>query len=149
MRRGCSFLERGSGQMGQIRFHTSYVTDAEQYRLRRCYMVGMEGIAWERELRISENMLVVDRSIHESGKLFVPWLRTDGVEVILATSNLREQEAAYHLEVELARGTLNRLRNYLSARNQFFKLSTAYQTLLNQNTTVFLERCVVDRRSGN
>jgi hypothetical protein len=138
VRRGCFLLERGSGQMGQIRFHTSYVTDAEQYRLRRCYMVGMEGIAWERELRISENMLVVDRSIHESGKLFVPWLRADGVEVILATSNLREQEAAYHLEVELARGTLNRLRNYLSDRDQFFELSAAYQTLLNQTQQCFL-----------
>ena len=138
MRRGCFFLKRGSGQMGQIRFHTSYVNDDEQHRLRRCYMVGMEGIAWERELRISEKMLVVGRSTHESGKLFVPWLRADGVEVILATSNLREQEAAYHLEVELARGTLNRLRNYLSDREQLFELSAAYQTLLNQSQQCFL-----------
>jgi hypothetical protein len=131
-------LERSIGQMGQIRFHTSYVTDAEQHRLRRCYMVGMEGIAWERKLRISEKMLVVDRSTDESGKLFVPWLRADGVEVILATSNLREQETAYHLEVELARGTLNRLRNYLEDRDQFFELSAAYRTLLNQTQQLFL-----------
>jgi hypothetical protein len=124
--------------MGQIRFHTSYVTDAEQQRLRRCYMVGMEGIAWERELRISEKMLVIERSTHESGKLFVPWLRADGVEVILSTSNLREQEAEYHLEVELARGTLNRLRNYLANRDQYFDLSTAYQSLLDQSQQSFM-----------
>ena len=124
--------------MGQIRFHTSYVTDAEQQRLRRCYMVGMEGIAWERELRVSEKMLVIDRSTHESGKLFVPWLRADGVEVMLSTSNLREQEAEYHLEVELARGTLNRLRNYLADRDQFFELSAAYQSLLDQAQQFFL-----------
>ena len=135
--------------MGQIRFHTSYVTDAEQQRLRRCYMVGMEGIAWERELRISEKMLVIDRSTHESGKLFVPWLRADGVEVMLSTSNLREQEAEYHLEVELARGTLNRLRNYLADRDQFFELSAAYQSLLDQAQQFFFKRCVVDQRSGN
>ena len=101
-------------------------------------MVGMEGIAWERELRISENMLVVDRSHTRIRKA----IRFRGYErtvsrLFLATSNLREQEAAYHLEVELARGTLNRLRNYLSDRDQFFELSAAYQTLLNQNTTVF------------
>ena len=132
------FLKRGIGQMGQIRFHTSYVTDAEQKRLRRCYMVGIEGIAWERELRISEKMLVIDRSTQESGKLFVPWLRADGVEVILSTSNLREQEAEYHLEIELARGTLNRLRNYLANRDQYFELSAAYQSLLNQSQQSFM-----------
>ena len=132
------FLKRGIGQMGQIRFHTSYVTDVEQQRLRRCYMVGMEGIAWERELRISEKMLIIDRSTHESGKLFAPWLRVDGVEVILSTSNLREQEAEYHLEVELARGTLNRLRNYLANRDQHFELSVAYQSLLDQSQQSFM-----------
>ena len=135
---GCSFLKRGIGQMGQMRFHTSYMTDAELQRLRRCYMVGMEGIAWERELSISEKMLVIDRSTHESGKLFVPWLRMDGVEVILSTSSLREQEAEYHLEVELARGTLNRLRNYLANRNQHFEISAAYQSLLNKSQQSFM-----------
>jgi len=124
--------------MGQMRFHTSCVTDAEQQRLRRCYMVGMEGIAWERELRVSEKRLVIDRFTHESGKLFVPWLRADSVEVILSTSNLREQEAEYYLEVELARGTLNRLRNYLADRDQYFELSAAYQSLLDQSQQSFM-----------
>ena len=125
--------------MGQIRFHTSYVTTTEQQRLRRCYMVGMEGIAWERELRISEKMLVIERSTQESGKLFAPWLRADGVEVILSTGNLREQEAEYFLEIELARGTLNRLRNYLADRDQFFDLSAAYQSLLDEAQQFFLD----------
>ena len=80
--------------MGQICFQTTPLTDVEEPRLRRLYMTGIEGIAWEREVSFSHDRIMVDRSTHESGRLFVPWERPDGVEVVLSTTHLREQEAS-------------------------------------------------------
>jgi len=38
--------------------------------------------------------------------------------LVLSTASLMEREPRYHLPVELARGTLNRVRNQLAAWEQ-------------------------------
>ena len=124
--------------MGQICFQTTPLTDVEQPRLRRLYMTGIEGIAWERDVSFSGDRIIVDRSTHESGRLFVPWQRPDGVEVVLSTTHLREQDAVYQLDVELARGTLNRVRNYLANRTLQLTLSRSNQALLSQAHDAFM-----------
>ncbi len=59
-------------------------------------------------------MLSVSRNRNESGKTFVPYLFPKYGELLIATGTLPERAASYSLLLELARGTLNRLRNQLS-----------------------------------
>ena len=57
-------------------------------------------------------MLIVDRDESESATLTIPWVTGDGTELALTTGTLVERRHPYLLSLELARGTLNRLRTY-------------------------------------
>ena len=112
--------------MGRICFQTSRIQFLDEPLLRSCYMTGLEGIAWEREITFAGTRLMIDRQTHESGHFFFPWRSENGLEFMLATTSLRESKDDYHLEVELARGTLHRLRSYLAERSNQYKLSQTY-----------------------
>jgi hypothetical protein len=68
---------------------------------------------------LTENLLRCERVSAESGQMRILWPRFDGSCQIVHTTSLREQSEPYHLEVELARGQLSRLRN------QFYSWSGA------------------------
>ena len=59
-------------------------------------------------------MLIVSRNRNESGKTYVPYPFPKYGELLIATGTLPERTQPYSLLLELARGTLNRLRNQLS-----------------------------------
>lgn len=65
------------------------------------------------------SLLYCERSHGESGQMRMIWPRFDGSFQVVHTTSLREQSQPYHLEVELARGQLSRLRN------QFYSWSGA------------------------
>ena len=82
--------------------------------LGQVYMCGADELPWFGRAYMSGNQLIVERAESDSGSVYVPW-RIDGHGVLLvATSTLMERERPYQLEVELARGTINRLRNQLA-----------------------------------
>jgi len=60
---------------------------------------------------LNENTLTCERSQSESGQMRLLWPRFDRSFQVVHTTCLREQSQPYHLEVELARGQLSRLRN--------------------------------------
>ena len=77
-------------------------------------MCGADELPWFGRAYMSGNQLVIERAENDSGSVYVPW-RIDGHGVLLvATSTLMERERPYLLEVELARGTINRLRNQVA-----------------------------------
>ncbi len=77
----------------------------------RAYIAGMDDIPWRCRATWNDQGMNVERSEGDSGNLFVP-CRVDGHgELMLSTASLMERPQPYHLQVELARGTLNRLRN--------------------------------------
>src|SRR3990172_3762073 len=79
--------------------------------LGQVYICGQDEIPWFGRAYMSGNQLIVERAESDSGSVFVPW-RIDGRGVLLlGTATLMERERPYRLEVELARGTINRLRN--------------------------------------
>src|SRR4026209_145403 len=80
----------------------------------RGYVAGMEGIPWETVCVAQGDQFVVDRDTSESGTLTVPWPVPQHGELMLSTSNLMERAEPYLLPLELARGTINRLRNQAS-----------------------------------
>jgi hypothetical protein len=100
--------------MGQMRFlapqHEFVAPDA----VDRAYLAGIEGIPWLSRNTWERDTIIIDRAIRESGCFHIPW-NVDGFgECVLSTTSLMERRQPYHLPVELARGTLNRLRNQLA-----------------------------------
>ena len=71
-------------------------------------------LPWFGHAYFSGDQLVIERNEDESGWLYVPWRVEGHGEISLATATLRERERPYQLEVELARGTVFRLRNQLA-----------------------------------
>lgn len=80
----------------------------------RAYVAGLEGIPWETRCEFSRGQLSVERDVEESGFLHVPWNLEGYGEVILSTATLMERFEPYLLQLELARGSVNRLRNQLA-----------------------------------
>ena len=82
--------------------------------LGQIYMCGQDELPWYGRAYLSGNQLIVERAESDSGSVYVPW-RIDGRGVLLlGTSTLMERDRPYQLEVELARGTINRLRNQIA-----------------------------------
>lgn len=104
--------------MGRLRFSAPGQEDLLVEAAERTYVAGMEGIPWETVGTIAGGHLIVDRDTSESGTVTIPWPVAGHGELMLSTSNLMERAEPYLLPLELARGTINRLRNQASAWQQ-------------------------------
>ncbi|MGI9458088.1 MAG: endo-1,4-beta-xylanase [Aeoliella sp.] len=83
--------------------------------LARVHMVGFDDLPWFGHVFVSDNQLIIERAQSDSGSVCVPYEVADRGELLLATSTLMERDEPYFLEVELARGVVNRLRNQMAA----------------------------------
>ncbi len=97
--------------MGLLRFVVPAPQQLSLGALTRAYVAGMDGIPWECRRTFADGILTIERDVRESGNLYFPWLVKGQGELTLCTASLMERQRPYHLTVELARGTLNRLRN--------------------------------------
>src|SRR5688572_20560722 len=103
--------------MGQIRFLVPFAEQLPDEAVERAYLAGMEGIPWRSRNSwasppsSSPREFVIERATGDSGNLYIPWKLPGGGEMVLSTACLMERPDPYHLPLELARGTLNRLRN--------------------------------------
>jgi hypothetical protein len=77
----------------------------------RSYLAGQEGIPWECRVTWKDGLLLVEREERESGILHFPWHVRGRGELMLCSASLMERARPYNLPVELARGTINRVRN--------------------------------------
>ena len=97
--------------MGLLRFLTPQRDRITDDAVELAYIAGLDCIptpsskSWE-----EDRLLRLERSTNESGNLYIPWAVDGHGERLLCTASLMERERPYHLPVELARGTLNRLR---------------------------------------
>ena len=97
--------------MGQMRFVPPPGERISADDWSQAYVAGLEGIPYPTSCIQTQNVYVVTRDINESGSLFVPY-EVDGIgKLMLSTTSLMESAQPYLLQLELARGTLNRLRN--------------------------------------
>jgi hypothetical protein len=97
--------------MGQMRFVAPQRERVLQDALERAYLAGMEGIPSQSRNYWQDDVLVIERPITESASLTMLWPVDGYGEVALSTASLIERPRPYLLPLELARGTLNRLRN--------------------------------------
>lgn len=98
--------------MGLMRFLTPQRERVSDEAVQRAHIAGLDCVptacwkSWE-----SKDMLRLERPMDDSGNFYIPWQVEGHGEVLLSTASLMERERPYHLPVELARGTVNRLRN--------------------------------------
>jgi hypothetical protein len=101
--------------MGLLRFLVPRPEQLPPEALQRAYVAGLDGIPWECRRSFEGGVLSIERDVRESGNLYLPWLVPGYGELTLCTASLMDRERPYHVTVELARGTLNRLRNQMDA----------------------------------
>jgi len=83
--------------------------------VERSYVAGLDCVptpaskSWD-----SEGALRLEREIDESGNLHLPWEVEGYGTLLLSTASLMERRRPYQLPLELARGTVNRLRTKAS-----------------------------------
>src|SRR5688500_4369901 len=99
--------------MGQMRLVIPQPQRLAPAAAEQAYLAGAEGIPWECVTALSGQALTIERDTRESGYLYFPWNVPGRGIVILCSGSLMERPKPYHLPVELARGTLNRLRNQI------------------------------------
>ncbi|MEM8943555.1 MAG: endo-1,4-beta-xylanase [Planctomycetota bacterium] len=99
--------------MGMIRFRLHDRDRIAPGALDRIFVAGLEEIPWSTRARFEGDQLVVERSLSDSGFVSVPW-QVEGLgSRVLNTATLMERERPYVLEVELARGLIQRIRTRL------------------------------------
>jgi hypothetical protein len=98
--------------MGAYRLITPPLERLANGAIDRTYIAGLDCLpmfcrkTWERD-----RLLRLDRDDHESGKVYIPWQVDGHGELLLCTATLMERQQPYDLVVELARGTMTRLRS--------------------------------------
>jgi hypothetical protein len=99
--------------MGQMRFRLHQRDRIPEDGLQRIYVAGSEDFPWSTRSAWDGEELLVERGVDDSGYVYVPW-RVDGHGLrLLGTSTIMERDKPYLLEVELARGLVQRLRSRL------------------------------------
>lgn len=133
----CSFVEKC---MGQLRFR---IPSAHQYDPQiwsTAFVSGIEGIPWASRNKIEKDCLIIERSVNESGKLSIVWPTEEYGPIQLSTASLRCQEEPYWLHVELARGTIHRIRGRgLDWLRLGLKVPESYTSLMDQAITAFVQ----------
>ena len=97
--------------MGQFVFHVPRPDRLAPGAVERAYLASIDGIPWECSCTWDDGILTIDRDTRESGNLYFCWNVRGRGQVMLCSGSLMERERPYNLPVELARGTINRLRN--------------------------------------
>lgn len=100
--------------MGVMRFLVPRREHVAADAARRAYIAGIDEIPWQSRIHWNDDSLVVERAEFDSGNFFIPYAVERHGELMLSTACLMERAEPYHLQVELARGTLNRVRNHLA-----------------------------------
>lgn len=109
--------------MGEFKFKIPADWPLDPYHGNSIHIVGMDGVPWpcrisvgtEPEPQGRQRVIVINRNQADSGKLFVLFDFENRGEHLISTGTLPPgNDDPYDLMVELARGTLNRLRNQVS-----------------------------------
>jgi hypothetical protein len=135
--------------MGQLRFRVPNAQSYDPQIWSTAFVSGIEGIPWASRNRIENDCLVVERTVNESGKLSIVWPTEEYGPIMLSTASLRCQQDPYFLHIELARGTIHRIRGRgVDWQRLGLKTPEAFTSLMDQAVSAFVQSLftVVARR---
>jgi hypothetical protein len=125
--------------MGQMRFLVPHRDRVTPQAIRTAHLRGQDDLPWLCRVALRGDELLVERNETESGTFHVLWPTGDHGTLLLSTATLKEKLQPYQLPVELARGTLNRLRNQLAAwQMNGFEMPEAARPVLKQAVEQFV-----------
>lgn len=130
--------------MGSFRFQApaDLLRDAP---LERVYLTGIEGLPWRTRSSEVDDGFVASRENDETAVLHFPWRSARVGEVMLCSSSLMHRERSYELSLELARGTVNRVRAFAGElRVAGFVLSSESECLVQASSRAFIDILVSD-----
>ncbi len=126
--------------MGQLRFRVPQIDQYDRRVWETAYITGFEGIPWACETQIADDQFIISRAIDESGKVHIVWPSKSLGNILLTTTSLRLTDEPYHLALELARGTISRLRNQTFEWQRIgLKLSSDFLALAEGALASFLD----------
>ncbi|HEY2882676.1 MAG TPA: endo-1,4-beta-xylanase [Pirellulales bacterium] len=101
--------------MGQYHFLVPQADRVSPQAVETAYVCGRDRLPFIGQVSLGQTgELTVFREEDESGTFHILWPVPNRGIVLLSTATLVERLQPYHLPLELARGTLNRLRNLLA-----------------------------------
>ena len=100
--------------MGEFKFRIPDFWDLESRHARTIHLIGLDGIPRPCSVDQQGDLLTITRNQNESAKTYISYPFAEFGELTICTGTLLESEKPYDLVTELARGTLNRLRNQTS-----------------------------------
>lgn len=106
----------GSPLMGTMTFllPAGITGNAARELERACVAGGADNMPWPTRVQVEGNRLTVQRDVDESGYLSIPWEINGAGRLMGTTATLMERLDPYQLQVELARGKVNQVRNQAS-----------------------------------
>jgi hypothetical protein len=126
--------------MGPLRFRVPNARAYDSQIWSTAFVSGIEGIPWASRNRIEDDCLVIERKVAESGKLSVIWPTEEYGPIMLSTASLRCQEAPYWLHVELARGTIHRIKGRgVDWQRLGLKLPESFVSLMDRSISAFVQ----------
>lgn len=135
--------------MGFLRLLTPQLDRLADGAIEHTYMAGLDCVptvcqkTWE-----SDRLLRLERDTRESGNLYIPWQVDGHGELLLSTATLMEREHPYDLAVEVARGTVNRLRSKAEAWNLAgLRLSVKLESQIHEASQSFIRAATSQRDS--
>ncbi len=132
--------------MGQFVFHVPRPDRLAPGAVERAYLASIDGIPWECTCGWDGGILTIDRDTRESGNLYFCWNVPGRGQVMLCSGSLMERERPYNLPVELARGTINRLRNQAAAWLAIGMVIPAKFEALNHQAAVVFARAAIGQQ---
>ena len=127
--------------MGEFRFRLPSEWEPTNSQAKSIHVIGLDGVP--SPCRVStdgDGFLSIARNRDESGKVFMAFPFDGFGEFTVGTGTLPESQKPYQLLIELARGTLNRLRNQISIWQEGgLEISTEVREQVGQATRLLSE----------
>jgi hypothetical protein len=100
--------------MGEFRFRLPSNWEPTQGQAKSIHVIGLDGMPSPCRVNVADGLMSIVRNRDESGKVFMAFPFEEYGDYTVGTGTLPESQMPYQLLIELARGTLNRLRNQIS-----------------------------------
>lgn len=134
--------------MGLMQFNVPLIDQYDPQVLDTAYISGIEGVPWAGRIERTDNGFEIERVVDESGRLSVVWPNREYGVSVLTTASLRCQTEPYWLPVELARGTLHRVRHRAFDWQRLgLKLSEAFNLLVDDSIRYFIDAIMLQSSS--
>lgn len=140
--------------MGEFSFRVPVDWNLDPYHANAIHVVGLDGVPWPCRINLSDDphspgrrkLLQVSRNRDESGRLYILFPLRDRGEMLICTGTLPVREQPYDLLTELARGTLNRLRNQISIWGEGgLEIADSIHYLVGSATTLLSESILCEQ----